>query len=561
MEQQLNQLPDTLILLAAAVLVVAVFRLFRLSPVLGFLFAGAAIGPSGLKLVHDIKQETALAEFGVVFLLFMIGLELSFKKLLEMRSYVLGIGTIQLAITALVICFATFLITHNIISAFVIGSSLALSSTAIVLQVLDEGGARLSQTGRVSFAVLLMQDLAVIPLLVLLPILAGQGGNITYELAFTFVKAMLVLTVLLIVGKILLNPLLRLVAHTKSDELFVATALFLALGASFATEKVGLSPALGAFIAGLLLSESEFQKQVEADILPFKGLLMGLFFMTVGMRFPIAELFNRLPEVMLYSLLLMGVKAAIMIFICRLFKLRWQTCVKSGLLLSQGGEFAFVIFNLATGSNILTPQLGEILLLVVTVTMALTPLAFAVANYGLKIINNRKNLNQIDDTEDLEGHFVLIGFGWVGENVSRLLSMENHSFVAVDQEINRVKAGREMGMQVYYGDASRPEILESLQIKKARAAIITIHDSKQVLRVIQIIHNLYPDIIIIARAKHVENVEAMKAEGAQIVVPEAYESAIQVTKSALQLAGDAEIDIERLVKKFRKSLEVVDYEP
>ena len=256
----------------------------------------------------------------------------------------------------------------------------------------------------------------------------------------------------------------------------------------------------------------------------------------------------------MFSALLIIIKAVIMIFICRLFRLRWQSSIKSGILLAQGGEFAFVIFNLAIGKNLLNERLGELLLLVVTVTMALTPLAFALANRAINAVNARRNPGQIDDTGDLEGHFILIGFGWVGENVSKLLTMENHSFVAVDSEVYRVKAGREMGMQVYYGDASRHEILESLQIRKSRAVIITIHDSKMVLRVIQLISNLYPDIPIIARAKHIENVEAMKAEGADIVVPEAYESAIQITKSALQLDGSAEIDIERLVKKFRKGL-------
>lgn len=550
MEQEINQLPDVLILLAAAVIIVAVFRLLKLSPVLGFLFAGAAIGPFGFGLVSDIETKSYLAEFGVVFLLFMIGLELSFKKLSEMRLYVIGIGSTQIILTGLIICLGVLLITDDIKKSIVIGAALALSSTAIVLQVLDERGERLGQTGRVSFAVLLMQDLAVIPLLILVPVLAGEGGNITYELGNAFLRAMAVVIALVFAGRIILRPFLRLIAKAKSDELFVATALLLALGASFATEHFGLSMALGAFISGLLLSETEFQKQVEADILPFKGLLMGLFFMTVGMRFNINHMLEEFPLVLAFSTLLIFVKASIIILVCKLFKLRWRTAVKSGLLLAQGSEFAFILFNLAVGKNLIDAELGQMLLLIVTSTMALTPLVFSVTNHALNRIARMRKRNQITETEDLEGHIILIGFGWVGENLGKILSIDNYSYVAVDQEVKRVKSGRDMGIPVYYGDASRPEILESLQIKKARAVVITIHDPKPILRIIQTITHLYPGMTIIVRARHIENIEAMRKQGASIVIPEAYESAIQIAKSTLQVIGSPQADIDRLIKKF-----------
>lgn len=551
MHADAHQLPEVLILLAAAVLVVAVFRLLRLSPVLGFLFAGAAIGPYGFSLIQDAESNATLAEFGVVFLLFIIGLELSFKRLREMRSYVIGIGGAQLVITALAICLGVFFVTKDLKSAMVIGAALALSSTAIVLQVLDERGERLSQVGRVSFAVLLLQDLAVIPLLILVPTLGGEDANLTAELGSAFIRALVVIVVLVIIGRILLRPFLSLIAQSNSEELFLATALLLALGASFATEYFGLSMALGAFIAGLLLAETEFQKQVEADILPFKGLLMGLFFMTVGMRFNIAELLAKFPDVIVYSAILILIKAGVMIFVCRLFRLSWHTAIKSGLLLAQGSEFAFILFNLAVGKGLLGNELGQVLLLVVTLTMALTPLFFTIFNSTFSKISEVSRKEKITDTEDLEGHFILVGFGWVGENLGKMLSMDNYSYVALDHEVKRVKAGRAMNMPVYYGDASRPDILESLQIRKARAVIITIHDSKPISRIIQIINHLYPQTLIICRAKHIDQVESLRKLGATIVIPEAYESAIQIGKSSLQIVGVGDMEIERLIRKFR----------
>ena len=556
MENTPHHIPDIIYLLGAAVVIVAFFRQLRLSPVLGFLVAGAAIGPHGFGFIQEVKEKAYIAEFGVVFLLFMIGLELSFKKLIEMRFYVLGLGGLQFVITSAIIAYIADYYLNDWNISLVIGGALALSSTAIVLQVLDERGERVGQVGRVSFAILLLQDLAVIPLIVLVQVLAqGDGADLTSELARTFLKALGAIVSLILIGKIVLRPLLSLIANTKSHELFIATTLLLALGASFMTEAAGLSLALGGFIAGLVLAETQFQKQVEVDIAPFKGILMGLFFMTVGMGFDVNELIRKLPEVLAYSAALIFLKAAIIFLICKVFKFGLSTSSRTGILLSQGSEFAFVLFGIATAKKLLHADMGQTLLLVVTTTMAITPMIYAISSYFMgRMKSFRKDgKSMITQTEDLEGHVVIIGFGWVGENLAKMLAMDNYSFVVVDTEAKRVKIGREMGMPVYYGDASRPEILKSLRIKQARAVIITIHDSKPVSRVIQTIKTAFPKTIIIARAKHIDNVEAMKKEGATIVIPEAYESAIQIGRAALHVIGAHENDIERLANKFRDS--------
>jgi CPA2 family monovalent cation:H+ antiporter-2 len=336
----------------------------------------------------------------------------------------------------------------------------------------------------------------------------------------------------------------------------MATTLLLVLGGAFITEQAGLSMALGAFIAGLLLAETEFRKQVEVDIMPFKGLLLGLFFMTVGMNFNLSEMLARFPLVVILSFALIFFKTLIVAAICILFKMDFRKGIKIGLLLSQASEFAFILFNLALSKGLIEEELAQTLLLVVSFTMAITPLMFAVASFYFNKVkkSSKQQKYQIKDTEDLKGHFIICGFGWMGENLARLFSMDNFSFVAIDDEPRRVKAGREMGMPVYYGDATRQEILNSLQVRNARAVIVTIHDTRPAQKIISSIRKAFPDKTIIARAKHVENIESIRKSGADIVIPEAYESSIQVAMNALKLHGLPDFDIDLIVENFRNKV-------
>ena len=550
-------LPDILILLAAAVFVVAIFRQLRLSPVLGFLFAGAVIGPYGIPIngepiISDIEGKSYLAEFGVVFLLFMIGLELSFRRLAELRAYVLGLGGLQFIITGLVFTLIGTLLINDLKVAAVLGFAMALSSTAIVLQVLEERGERLSQVGRVSFSVLLLQDLAVVPLLIIVPLLADTSDHVSEAIWLTIRNAILVIIVMIVLGRSLLNPILSLIARSGSSELFVAMTLLVALGAAYATKYAGLSLALGGFLAGLMVAETQFRKQVETDIMPFKGLLMGLFFMTVGMHFNLLEMINKIIPIFLYSVGLIAAKVLILIGLCRLFRLGWETSIKSAFLLAQGSEFAFVLFGLAANKGLIDQTVSQDLLLIVTFTMALTPLLYAFTNryykHFAKPVNAQEEINQ---TEDLHGHFIVCGFGWVGENLAKFLAADNVNFVGLDSEPGRVKLGREMGFPVYYGDASRTEILKSLKADKAKGIIVTIHDSKAEVRIIQTVKNSFPGLPIIARAKHIDNIDNLKEAGATYVVPEAFESSIQIGKLALRVLGAPESEIIRTTKEFR----------
>jgi CPA2 family monovalent cation:H+ antiporter-2 len=419
--------------------------------------------------------------------------------------------------------------------------------------VLEERGERLTQTGRVSFAVLLMQDLAVIPLLILIPIMAGQSADTAGVIGKVVQNTAIFVVGMLLFGRFLLKPLLRAIANTNSSELFTATTLLVALAASFATQAADLSHALGAFVAGLMIAETSFRKQVEADVMPFKALLMGLFFMTIGMSFNLTELIKQFPLVIALSAALIFAKAAIMFLCCKIFRLQNETAIKSSLLLAQGGEFAFILFGLAAKEGLINANVSQLLLLTVTLTMALTPLIYAAVTYYYGRVSEKKpeGEQEITKTEDLNGHLIICGFGWVGENLAKFLLADQVNFIAVDTEARRVKLGREMGLPVYYGDAARIEILRALKADKAKALVVTIHDSKAEIRIIQAVKNTYPDLPIIVRAKHIDSVEQLKKEGATYVVPEAFESSIQIGQVTLRVLGTPEENINRLTQAFR----------
>lgn len=557
-----HALSDVLVLLAAAVFIVAIFRQLNLSPVLGFLFAGAAIGPYGLELAGDLQEKSYIAEFGVVFLLFMIGLELSFERLKAMRAYVFGLGSLQVLITSLIFAFALHHLGVKTEVAIVIAIALAMSSTAIVMQVIAEQGEQISQVGRISFAILLLQDLAVVPLLVFVPLASQENGKLLEALGQAGVKAFLVLAGIVLVGKLLLKPLFRLVAAAKSAELFAAVTLLITLGAAWATDQAGLSLALGAFIAGLLVAETEYNRQVEADIMPFKGLLLGFFFMTVGMSINLEELSRKFVQIALFSGGIIFVKAAVIVALCRVFGMRWRTCVMSGLLLSQGSEFAFVLFNLAKEERLINAETAQTLMVTVTVTMALTPLITSAGKFVLEKIEDSKKTGAdswmkvteiAEENDDRVGHFIICGFGRVGRSVARFLASDGISFVAIDNEPKRVKKGREDRLPVYFGDATRIEVLNSLRAEEAKGVIIAMHDSKLATRLTEVIRNAFPELQIIVRAKENTHTEELEKAGANVVIPEINELSIQIGSAALRIIGTPEDEIDRVAEDFRGS--------
>ena len=365
-----------LVLLAAAVSVVAIFRKLRLSSVLGYLVAGALIGPFGLNIINDVKEMAYIAELGVVLLLFIIGTELSFTQMRALRTQVFGFGGLQVLLSGLLIAWLTNLTGQSVETSIVVGFGLALSSTALVLQIVAEKRKQQSQLGRLSLSVLLMQDMAVVPLLVLVPLLASTDASIGQALQEASVKAVLALGVVFIGGRLLLPPFFRLIASLEQSEVFSAFTLLLVLGIGYGFHAAGLSMALGAFVAGLLVAETEYKHQVEADIMPYKGILLGLFFMVVGMSVDIELLITQPVVIFGLAFALMLGKTAIIVALCRLFRFSVGASVHSGLLLSQGGEFAFILFGVAMTVGLIGQEFGQLLTLVVAVTMALTPVAY-----------------------------------------------------------------------------------------------------------------------------------------------------------------------------------------
>lgn len=555
MHTTIEFLPDLLLVLVTAVCVVAIFRKLRLSPVLGYFVAGSIIGSYGFKII-DPKETEALAEFGIVFLLFAIGLELTFERLKSMRTHVFGFGSLQTLITAILIAFAIIMFDYSVTSAVVIGGALALSSTAIVLQVLAESRTQSTQVGRLSLATLLMQDFAVVPLLVLIPLLKNDKSAIFEAIGLAMLKALVALVGIFVLGRLLLRPLFGLIrtgTSAKHNELFVATTLLIALGTAWATDKFGLSLALGAFVAGLLVAETEFQHQAEESIAPFKGLFLGLFFMKVGMGINIELIMMQLPLVLVCSLMLITVKATVILLLSLLFKIRLGAAIHAGLLLSQGGEFAFILFGLAAEQGIIESQLSDILLLVVTFTMAITPLLSSLGGW----IAGRLDKQDLAEEEiyqeiaDLENHVIIAGFGRVGKMVSRMLEAEHVHYVAVDVNQSNVQEGREEGFPVYQGDISRLPLLQSVGIERAMSVIITVENQITLKKAAKTIQTYRPDVPIIARAHDLRTADDLSQAGVSTVVPETYETGLQLGGAALQAIGISEFEVARLKANFR----------
>ncbi|MDX5462442.1 monovalent cation:proton antiporter-2 (CPA2) family protein [Wolbachia endosymbiont of Oedothorax gibbosus] len=548
---------DIIILLSAAVFIVIAFWKMNISPVLGYFVAGAVIGSHGFNLIHSAEAMDNLAEFGVVFLLFIIGLELTFERLIAMRIHVFGFGSLQVIVTMVAIwCIAlAFGVNTNI--ATVIGGGLALSSTAIVLQVLQEKGSQASQVGRLSIAVLLMQDFAVVPLIVLVPLLAGNSEHsLISSLAGSLVQAAIALVLIFITGRLLLRPLFSVIAKMESNEVFISTTLLIVLGAAFITEQFHLSLALGAFVAGLLVAETEYRHSVEHAVLPFKDLFLGLFFMTVGMSINTELLLNKLPLITLLSIILIVLKTSIIYILCRFFGFKSAPAIQAGLLLSQGGEFAFILFRLADELNVLPSEIAQVLMMVTTVTMAFTPLLSGLGDWIANSFSTEKTILDDEavetDTQDLYNHVIVAGFGRVGYMVTKMLTAEHLSYVVVDIQSKIVKEGKSDSFPIYLGDVTRYEILKSVGIERAQALVISIKNEVTIKKVVSLVAANFPHVNIVIRLPDLSNVEVYRDLGASKIIPETSEIGLQLGGAALSLSGISESGVTSLKSRFRK---------
>ena len=494
-------------------MIVPVFRRFRASAVIGYLVAGALIGPQGLDLLRDIDATRVLGELGVVFLLFSLGLELSIERITSLRNYVFGLGTAQLVVTALVIW--TGLRAFGVPSgaALVLGGGLALSSTAVVLQMLRQRRETGTRYGRIAVAVLLLQDLAVLPLLTLVPLLGRSESGTLSALAMAFVKAAAALLIIFAVGRLALRPLLRAVARGGDPELFTGIVLLLVLGVGGLTQLAGLSMALGAFLAGLLIAETEYRPQVEGDVQPFRGILLALFFMTVGMSINVELLAERGPLLAALVAALLVTKAGVLTLVSRGFGLAWPGAASVGVMLAQGGEFSFVLFALAGERQVLTAEIAQLAVLVVGLSMAVTPLLIAVSRALARRLPAGEPSAGTLAPRELHDHVLIAGFGRVGQTLALLLESRYVPYAALDLDHERVAEARGRGLPVFFGDASRVDVLRAIGVERARVAVITLDQPESARGTVQVLRRLLPELPILVRARDIVQCEQLALAG------------------------------------------------
>ena len=536
-----------IVYLGAAVVAVPLSKRIGLGSVLGYLIAGIIIGPWGLGLIGDAETVLHFAEFGVVMMLFLIGLELNPGKLWALRMPIFGLGGLQVAINLLIIWLLALAFKLDWRVAVVVGMGVAMSSTAIAMQTLSERGVLDQPAGSAAFSVLLFQDLAVIPLMLLLALLVPRNAVAMDGVAMF--KALALVILIVVGGNYLLRPVLRYVANTGLREIFIAFALFLVMGVALLMQSVGLSMALGAFLTGVLLADSEYRQELELDIEPFKGLLLGLFFIAVGMSVDLGLVLRQPLMVLGLALALVTLKIGLLFPLARIFKQNRADALLFALVLSQIGEFAFVIFSAAAQLGILNAPTTSLLNVVVALSMLTTPLFMLL--YGLWA---RRNLNRKTDKHDefdTQRQVIIGGFGRVGQVITRLLNGMGVPPTVIEHDPNQVELARQFGFTTYYGDISRPDVLEAAGIARARLLVLAIDDPKDALETARYVRRHYPQVRILARARN--RTHAFDYMDLEIdAVRETFFSALRLSEKSLVELGFGPLQAHRAVRKFRK---------
>ena len=548
-----HYLADILVLLAAAIIAVPVFQRLGLGPVLGYLAAGTIVGPWGLGFIDQVEEIRHIAEFGVIFLLFIIGIELKPARLWAMRRMVFGLGSAQVMLTGLAIAGIALLLDQPPRTAVIIGFGLALSSTAFGLQILTERVEMGTIYGRTAFSVLLLQDLAVVPLLTLVSLLAAET-SLLEGLEFAILDAVLVIAFVILVGRFFLSPVLRLVATSRAAEVFTAAAVFAVLGTAWLMEAVGLSLAVGAFLAGLMMADSSYRHQVIADIQPFRGILLGLFFMGVGMSIDFGLLGRQGVLIAGLVLGLLLIKAVILWVLSRLMGVGTVDATRVSLLLSQSGEFGFVLFGLAAIGGVLPADLFQFLTLLVALTMVTTPLMANLGEYFNRKLTRAADRHDVS-TEHIDAgqpHVIIAGFGRVGQRVANILQAGNVPYLAIDSNADRVLEGRRDGFQVFYGDASHVDVLKAAGAGDASVLVCTLDQAAPAMRLVNILRQHYPDIAIHARGRDQRNCDELLKAGATIVISETLEASLQIGAAVLNTMGVFEDDAAMLIESSRQ---------
>jgi len=558
------------VFLAATAIAIPLFRKFRLSSVLGYLAAGFAIGPWGFAIIEDAEAVLHLAEFGVVLLLFVIGLELQPSRLRAMHRAVFGLGLAQVAVTAAIFTATGCVLGLPLNTAFVVGFALSLSSTPLVLQLLAERDQLNTHHGRSGFGILLFQDIAVMPVLAILPFLASNA-SMSQELSESLTgiaKGLGVLILLAFGGRYVLRPVLRVVAETKVREAFTAVALLVVIGTALLVDQVGLSMALGAFIAGLLLADSEYRHELEADIEPFKGLLLGLFFISVGMMANLGVFSEQPWQVLGLVVGLLAVKFAVLYAIARLTSHNAENSRSLAFALPQAGEFGFVLFSLAVSHQLMDRSLADLLVIVVTVSMIVSPLLMGLQFKYLEP-RLRKNITpEFDHIDDNESRVIVAGVGRFGQIVSRILRMRKIKFTALEADAEQVETLRKRGGKVYYGDASRLELLQAAKAEQAELFILAIDDMEVSVRTAEIVRKHFPKLRVFARARNRQHALRLMELGVPYIVRETYYSSLELSQRTLEALGMSRSEALESIQRFkvvdertlREQLEIKDDE-
>lgn len=558
---------QALVYLAAAVIAAPLAKLSKLGSVLGYLIAGAAIGPFALNLVGDVADVSRFAEFGVVILLFLIGLEVRPALLWSMRGTIFGLGGAQVAATALVLAGAAILLGLPWQTAIAAGLVLAMSSTAIVLQTLDEKGLRQGPVGRAAFGVLLLQDLSVIPLFALLPLLATQaptvvagegahGGSLISDFP-AWAKTLAVLAAVALVigtGRYLTRPVFRYIAAARLREIFTASALLLVVGVAVLMQMVGLSPALGAFLAGVVLAESEFRRELETDIEPFRGLLLGLFFITVGAGVNFSLIMAKPALLAAVVAGLVALKFLVMFALAKAFRAKTSTAAAVATALAQGGEFAFVLLNFTVGAGVIGTDLADLLTAAVVVSMALTPLTMILYERVAHLLDQQVPKAPVEDPvfEGGPPQVIVAGYGRFGQIVARLLTLNGHSAVVLDADIEQIDLVRRFGRPVHYGDATRLDLLRTAGAETAKMLIIALDDREKTVELAEKARQAFPNLTIIARAWDRRHAYDLLANGADEVERETFEGALAMGRKALVGLGFRRHRAHRAADLFRR---------
>ena len=542
---------DIIILLVAAVVAVPLFKAARLGAVPGFLIAGVIVGPSGLGLISNINEIGNLAEIGVVLLLFVIGIELKPSRLWKMKRLVFGLGTLQVTFTGILIgVVGYYFFDISLRAAILVGPVLALSSTAFVLQLLAEQRLLMSAYGRASISVLLLQDLAVVPLLILVSLLAMPELSIGEDIGLALAESLLILGLVVLLGRYFLHPLLHRVALSDNPEVFTASAVLIVLGTAYVTEHAGLSMGMGAFLAGLLISDSFYRHQVLAEVKPFRGLLLGLFFMSMGMSLNLDLLIeNPIPSIGMVSLLIL-IKIVVLFPFAHWFGLKGKNAAAISLVLAQSGEFAMVIFSLAFQSNLLTEELFQQLLLIVLLSLLATP---ALANLAQCLVKEQCAITDKDTEPPVEAPIVLAGFGRVGHRIGEILSLSGTPFVALDSDAQIVSIERARGHPVYYGDVRNPELLNAAGAGSAQIIIVTLNDADAAEQVVSSLRKTHPDVSIYVRGRSLDQCRELRRLGASGAVSENVEASLELARMALISIGYKKKELTAILDGFRQT--------